>query len=686
MSEAELPLLSGAGAPLPLPDLHIEDPFWSEELELVRTRVLPYQWALLNDRVPGVAKSFCMRNFAVAGRMLREQKSRGAAYTPPKYVFRGIEARPEDPAHPDNTKFYGFVFQDVDFSTWIEAAAYSLAQHPDAMLEKTADGAIDSVCAAQQENGYLDTYYTINGMDGAFTNLREHHELYCLGHLIEGAVAYWQATGKPRLLKAACRFADYVYDRFNGETGDIKGYPGHELAELALFRLFEATGNEKYRALATLFLDRRGKRPRYFDKEGAAAPATGAQAPPYQYYQAHKPVRAQTEAVGHAVRAVYLYSGMADAARINGDEKMAAACRALWRDIAARKLYITGGLGSSAACEGFTQPFDLPNDTAFTETCASVGLVFFARRMLALEARSEYADVMERALYNGVLAGMAADGESFFHSNPLEVRPDACAGDPGKAHIRAVRQPWFGCACCPPNLARLVESVGEYAWTADRHTDTLFVHLHLGGRARLLVNGTPVSVVFRSALPWRNTFSAGFSGCGGAAFTLAVRIPQWCDGSYSLTGADDARTEQRAGYLYLTKAWSDADTLQFSFSMRAQYIAANPRVAADAGRVCIQRGPIVYCLEQADNGPALHLCRADPTAPLTVAQEELLPGGMPVATITTQGWRLPPDGKAAPLYATAPSAVPTAATLKFIPYYLWANRGEGEMCVWVQTR
>ena len=674
----------GAGAPLPLAKLRVEDPFWSDEMELVRTAVLPYQWDMLNDRVPGAAKSFCMRNFAAAGRMNREKQRRGAAYEAPKYTFRGFEALPEDPDHPDDTKFYGFVFQDSDFSKWIEAVGYSLAQHPDAALEKTADEAIDVVCAAQQENGYLDTYYIINGTDRAFTNLKDHHELYCLGHLVEGAVAYWQATGKDKLLKAACRFADYVYDRFNDATGDIKGYPGHEIAEMALFRLFEATGDAKYRDLATLFLDRRGQRPYYFDTEQAPAPGTDPKEERYQYYQAGRPVREQTTATGHAVRAVYLYSGMADAARINGDEKMAKACRTLWQDVTARKMYVTGGVGSTHHGEAFTFAYDLPNDTIYAETCAAIGLVFFARRMLELEAKGEYADVMERALYNGVLSGMAADGKSFFYVNPLEVRPDACAGDPGKAHVKPVRQKWFGCACCPPNLARMVESVGEYAWTADAAASTLFVHLYVGGSAELPAGGGAVTVHMQSELPWGNTFKAGFSGCTGKAFTLAVRIPAWCGGKYSLTGAEGAECVLKDGYLYLTKTWSDADALAFTFAMEPVYTAASGKVFADTGKLCVQRGPIVYCMEQADNGPDLHLCRLDPAKPLQAGMAEVLPGRT-VSVITAEGARLPAAEADAPLYGSYRAVAPVPAAFRFIPYYLWANRGLGEMTVWVHS-
>ena len=402
--------------PLDLKQIRVTDAFWHREQELVRTQVIPYQWEALNDRVEGAAPSYCMRNFKVAGRMMREKKEKGAAYVAPAYTFRGFQALPEDPEHPEGDKFYGFVFQDTDFSKWIEAVGYSLLQHPDPELERTADEAIDIVCAAQLENGYLDTYYIINGMDRAFTNLRDHHELYCLGHLVEGAVAYYQATGKDKLLHAAERFADYCCETFGPEPGKRKGYPGHEIAEMALVRLCEIDNQEKYLKLAGFFLDQRGHQPYYFEEEEKERAAHDGQ--PYQkstdnsYHQAHLPVREQSEAVGHAVRAVYLYSGMADVARLCGDEAMEAACDRLWDNVTREKLYITGGIGATHIGEAFSFGYDLPGDTAYSETCAAIGLVFWARRMLQLKPRGKYGDVMELALYNTVLAGMALDGKS----------------------------------------------------------------------------------------------------------------------------------------------------------------------------------------------------------------------------------------------------------------------------------
>ena len=394
--------------PLSLRNVQVNDKFWKEKMELVRKEVIPYQWDALNDKVEGAAPSFCMRNFKVAGKITKDRRELGDKYQDKVWPLDTFETLPQDMEHLED-RFYGFLFQDSDFSKWIEAVAYSLTQHPDEELERIADGAIDIVCAAQQDNGYLDTYYIINDMSKVFTNLRDNHELYCFGHLTEGAVAYYEATGKDKLLNAARRFADYVYDCFGEEEGKKKGYPGHEIAEMALMRLYDVTGEEKYRRLAEFFINRRGTRPYYFDEEHPEVVKNGHENElRYFYHQAHLPVREQDEAFGHSVRAVYLYSGMADVARVDDDDALYEACLKLWNNVTQKKMYVTGGIGATHLGEAFSFNYDLPNDTAYSETCAAIGLVFFARRMLEIKPDRSFSDVMERALYNTVLAGMAA--------------------------------------------------------------------------------------------------------------------------------------------------------------------------------------------------------------------------------------------------------------------------------------
>lgn len=670
--------------PLSLRAIQMTDPFWKEEMELVRREVLPYQWAALNDTVEGAAPSFCMHNFKTAGknRMKREQ---GAAFNEPAYTFRGFERLPEDPEHPGD-EFYGFVFQDSDFSKWIEAVGYSLTQHPDPALEKIADGAIDIVCAAQQDDGYLDTYYIINGKDKIFSNLKDHHELYCFGHLAEGAVAYFEATGKDKLLKAAERFADYIAAYFGADEGKCKGYPGHEIAEMALVRLYEVTGKPEYLELSRYFVDERGKRPYYFDREHPEEVKKGHEDElRYSYHQAHLPVRSQDEAVGHAVRAVYLYSGMADVARLTGDETLYEACRKLWDSITREKMYITGGIGSTHIGEAFSFPYDLPNDTAYAETCASIGLVFFARRMLEIRPDACYANVMERALYNGILSGMALDGKSFFYVNPLEILPEACHKDERKSHVKSVRQKWFGCACCPPNLARLISSIGSYAYTENE--DTLFIHLYMGGTLEKRVAGKKADICIDSGMPWNGDVKIRVRA-EDTGLVLALRLPDWCS-HYELEGAEGAIKEEKDGYLYLKKDWEEEETLTLHFPMEARLMAADERVREDIGKAALMRGPLVYCLEEADNGKELALLSVNTDMDEMIRETDIC--GVRMMAIEANGYRIKKaesEEKAVEkaLYRRYQKPEKIPVRLHFIPYYAWANRGENEMQIWTAVQ
>lgn len=717
--------------PLDLKQVRITDEFWGREQELVRKEVIPYQWDALNDRIPDAAPSYCMRNFRVAGRLMKEKREQGTKFAAPAYTYRGFEALPEDPANPDPDKFYGFVFQDSDFAKWIEAVGYSLINHPDPELEKTADGAIEIVCAAQAENGYLDTYYIINGMDRIFTNLRDHHELYCLGHLVEGAVAYWQATGKDKLLKAAERYADFVVSMFGPEEGKCKGYPGHEIAEMALAKLFEVTGEQKYLKLSSFFLEMRGTKPYYFDteeKERAEHDGLPYREPDpaeirHAYHQAHCPVREQSEAVGHAVRAVYLYSGMADVARLTGDEAMFAACERLWDNITKEKLYITGGIGGTHIGESFSFGYDLPNDTAYSETCAAIGLVFFARRMLEIQSDSRYGDVMEQALYNTVLAGMALDGKSFFYVNPLEVLPEACEKDERKHHVKAIRQKWFGCACCPPNIARMVSSIGAYVFTQNE--STLYTHLYVGSNVSCTLNGAVLDMKLESGFPWDGRVKAALHTEGAVSGALAFRVPGWCrraemevvrngcplcsgviENGKSLSEVQQisGKEEQsgiksalQKGYLYLSGEWKDGDEIRLHFPMEVRCVTANTRVREDFGRVAFTRGPVCYCMEETDNGKNLHLLRVDmerlyqnglPAAAAVESSHEL---GHEICILKIPGKRTEPsengfgaDSRTAELYRDYAPAAESDVTLTLVPYYAWNNRGVGEMSVWVR--
>lgn len=715
--------------PIPLNDVVVDDAFWSAEQELVRTTVIPYQWKALNDDVPGAAPSYCMHNFKAAAAQNARKETQGKAFTPPTYTFRGFEALPDDPNNPEPDKFYGFVFQDTDFSKWIEAVGYSLSEHPDAELEDTADAAIDIVCAAQLDNGYLDTYYILNGMDRHFTNLKDHHELYCLGHLIEGAVAYHQATGKDKLLKAACRFADYVGSVFGVEESKLHGYPGHEIAEMALVRLAETTGEQRYADLAEYFVRQRGQHPLYFEQEDLRRAEEDGEIyrpndnvpAPYAYYQAHEPVTEQNEAVGHAVRATYFYSGVADVARLTEDPALLESCETLWRNIVDRKLYVTGGIGATHIGESFSYDYDLPNDTAYSESCAAIALAFFARRMLQIHPRGEYADVMESALYNTTLAGMSLDGKSFFYVNPLEVVPEACRRDERKFHVKPVRQKWFGCACCPPNIARIVESVQQYAYTVNDETSTLYTHLYMGGRVAVHFAYTSLTLEMTANLPWHGDGAATVHVDAPVKATLAFRLPAWAgekaasairaSGEASCEAGDESAgriaRDIRDGYVYFRGEWHDGDVVRFDFPMPVRMVAANPLVREDVGKVAFVRGPITYCAEGVDNGDNLHLLHVDAAQiaedPNCVAvsdvtfhagaagQDESGLGEVdavdrPMVTLTVPAWREKVDNaEHRPLYATWRPAEREAANVTLIPYFAWANRGETEMTVFLRA-
>ncbi len=628
-----------------LADVKITDAFWQKRQHLIETTVLPYQYEALHDRVDGADKSYAVENFRKAAAVVKQLKNGATVpvYPADKWVYDEQNSAPE--------AFKGWVFQDSDVYKWLEAAAYTLTNHFDAALKAKADALIDLICAAQLPSGYLDTLYIINNRDGIFTNLRDFHELYCFGHLAEAAVAYHRATGETALLDAACRFADLIADTF-GENKK-KGYPGHEIAELALVKLYEETGKRAYLDTAAFFLDERGKRPYYFDTERNET-SDGER---YHYHQAHKPPREQEEAVGHAVRAVYLYSGMADVAKATGDDGLYAACQRLMRSILDKKLYITGGIGATADGEAFSFDYDLPNDLAYCETCASVGLLFFARRMLEIAPDAAIADAAERALYNTVLAGMAEDGRHFFYVNPLEVLPEASEKDSRKRHVKPVRQKWFGCACCPPNLARLLASLGEYGITANENT--VYVHQYFGSE----VHTEPADLRITSAYTENGTVHLAVRP--QREMTLALRIPTWCGENYRFS----APCTVKEGYAYFTL--STPCDIQAAFALVPRLVNCSNRVRENIGKVAVMRGPLVYCLEEADNGKDLHLLRVSKEPQFAVNGD----------IITADGFREAPDGT---LYADYAKRAKTPVRLTFIPYYRWGNRGENEMTVYVR--
>jgi DUF1680 family protein len=642
-----------------LKQVSIDDSFWSKYAQLVRETVIPYQWEALNDRIPDAEPSYAIRNFRIA-------------------------------AGEEQGDFGGFVFQDSDLAKWLEAVGYSLSIYPDPHLEQLADETIELIAKAQQKDGYLNTYFTLKEPDKRWTNLVDCHELYCAGHMIEAAVAYYQATGKRKLLDVMCRFADLIASIFGIEAGKINGYCGHQEIELALVKLYQATGEDKYLQLSKYFIDERGSKPSYFLQEWEQRGKTNhwtagvTPSPDLSYNQSHLPVREQNVAVGHAVRAVYMYTGMADLAALTGDQGLIDACKRLWGNIVSKQMYITGGIGSTVHGEAFTFDYDLPNDIVYAETCASIGLIFFAHRMLQIEANSEYADVLEKALYNNVLGSMSLDGKHYFYVNPLEVWPDASDNNPTRHHVKTVRQKWFGCSCCPPNVARLIASLGEYIYSSKGNT--IYTHLYIGGKMQIELEGNSIQIRQASNYPWDGHIKISVSPQNTASFTLAFRIPGWCSGmELRVNGFAIGNLIIVNGYALIERVWQEGDTVDLKLPMTVQLIQANPQIRANAGKAAIQRGPLVYCLEQADNGQPLSSISLPHDTTLTARFEpDLLNGIMTIegnAFIdSTTAWK-------EELYRPIPQKqAAEAIQIKAVPYFLWGNRMQGEMCVWIRTK
>lgn len=570
------------------------------------------------------------------------------------------------------------IFWDSDAAKWLEAVGYSLAARPDRKLERLADKVIDDIAAAQRPDGYLNIYYSVVEPDQRWTNLRDRHELYCAGHLMEAAVAYHQATGKRKLLDVLCRYADHIDATFGRSRGKKRGYPGHEEIELALVKLYHATGEKRYLKLAKYFVDERGRRPHYYDKEARARGDDRKKYWPgtYEYNQSHLPVRRQSAVVGHAVRAFYLYAGMADVAAETHDGELLAACKRLWRDATRHKMYVTGGVGPSGRNEGFTRTYDLPNETAYAETCAAIALVFFAHRMLQIEADAHYADVMERALYNGTISGVSADGTRFFYTNPLAAAPPArAAGGKPEPH----RREWFGCACCPPNIARLIASLPQYVYSAAG--GAAYVHLYAASTGRAQIAGRDVTLRQRTNYPWDGEVAVEVGLDRPAAFALMLRIPGWCRKHRLSVNGKRLAAPVVKGYAKLRRRWQDGDEVRLSLDMPIERVAAHPAVAADAGKVALQRGPVVYCLEQCDHRAPVRAIHLPDRARLTARFDRKLLGG--VTVIEGTGLAPSPAGWKGRLYRPAAEAKLKPAKIKAVPYCLWDNRAPGAMTVWL---
>lgn len=636
---------------LPLSRVRLDHGFLAGRAQLVRETVIPGQWEALNDRIPGAERSGCVHNLQVAA---------------------GEKAG----------EFHGLFWQDSDLAKWIEAASYRLATHPDPALDAELDRLIATLAKAQREDGYLNTYFQLVEPQNRWANLRDCHELYVAGHFIEAGVAHFEATGKRTLLAVVSKLADLVARTFGTGPGQLPGYCGHEEIELALVKLARATGEKRYLALADYFITQRGQSPNYFETE-ARRRGEKDKLPWHMHHdglatlQAARPVAELKEPVGHAVRMMYLLAAMLDLAQEKNDPALRDHGRRLWQAIVERHLYVTGGVGSEPYGEKFCEPFDLPPDRAYAETCAAIGVVMCARRMLEHELDGAHADVMERALYNNVLAGLALDGRTYFYVNPLEVVP-AVAKRRFECHlVKTQRVPWFGCACCPPNVARLFASLGAY--TFSRVEDGLAVHLYAGGEVLFNAGSAPVKLRVTTDYPWKERVEISVEPDTSAEFTLRLRVPGWCRAPRLELNGRPTDLEIVRGYAHLRRLWKRADKVVLELPMPVERVRADARVSAASGQVALQRGPLVYCAEQADNGAQLSALSLPRASELKARFDPDLLGGCVV--IEGEAGRTEPGEK---LYATEAPRV-TPAPFRAVPYALWANRGEGEMRVWLRA-
>jgi uncharacterized protein len=571
------------------------------------------------------------------------------------------------------------IFGDSDPAKWIEAVSYSLSVHPDPELEALLDGVVDKIISAQQPDGYLNTHFTVTQPDMKWKNLRDWHEMYCAGHLMEGAVAHAEATGSPKLLDALSRYADHIDETFGSEPGKKRGYGGHPEIELALVRLYHATGNRRYLDLASFLVEERGQssdeQPHYYDIEARERGDDPANfwAKSYEYCQAHAPIREQEKVVGHAVRAMYLYSAVADLADECDDASLLEACDRLWDNLIYKRMYLTGGIGPSRHNEGFTSDYDLPDESAYAETCATIGLVLWNQRLLQFNGERRFTDVMERGLYNGFLSGVSLKGDNFLYVNPL-----SSAGD---LH----RTPWFVCPCCPPNVARVMASVGSYFYSTG--PADLWVHLFAGNEANLTLAGGPVTIRQETMYPWDGGVLFEIEPERAQEFTLHIRVPGWCHQYQVAVNGEhlDAQPDS-GGYLAITRQWQPGDKVSYMMDMPIQVVWANPAVRQLEGRVAIQCGPLVYCLEGADHGGIiLDRISVDPqqvAREFTIHYQPDLLGG--VAVIRGKGRVIADADWQTDLYRSSPPAE-EEIELTAIPYCVWDNREPGEMRVWLRS-
>jgi len=603
--------------PIPIKNVQIIDEFWAPRLKIVREVTLPSQYRLCEK----------------TGRFANFRRAAGK----------------------EHCNFQGLFFNDSDVYKWIEAVAYSLAGVHDNVLLNLVQIVIPLIMAVQDKDGYLNTYFTFERRNERWTNLKDMHELYCAGHLIQAAISYYRFTGDRRLLDVACRVADNI-GRFFG-AGKRLGVPGHPEVEMALVELYRTTGKEEYLDMARFFIDNRGK-----GLVGGSA-----------YHIDHRPFRELTEIAGHAVRSIYLNCGATDVYMETGEKALWDALTKLWSNMTNRKMYITGGVGSRHEGEAFGEDYELPNVRAYAETCAAIANVMWNWRMLLISGDAKFTDVLELALYNCVLSGISLDGQQYFYVNPLE----------DNGHHK--RQNWFECACCPPNIARLLTSLPGYFYSLSKKG--VWVHLYASNIANVVVDGMNVTITQKTRYPWEGDVDLVMRLEKMAAFSLFLRIPNWCQKPLILiNGIELSDPIKRDCYVEIHRLWEDGDTVHVSMPMFIEQIIANSNIIENNDKVALKRGPIVYCIEQVDN-PNIDLKNLIlPAEPVLEAKwkPDLLNG---VVVIEGEAFVIEPIEQNDNLYFSLSETKTKIRSVKFtaIPYFTWANREQGPMKVWIRS-
>ncbi|MCL2813342.1 MAG: glycoside hydrolase family 127 protein [Oscillospiraceae bacterium] len=639
-------------------DVKLAGPLWGYYGDLLKNTVADYQLDVHEGKCPGFEGAKYIRNFRIAA---------------------GLE----------EGEHCGWSFCDSDLSKVMEFVAYVIeANGGNTRLEKRMDELVEIIAKAQMDDGYCVTYFINNDISKRWTNLLECHELYSAGHLIEAAAAYFDATGKRNYLDVAIKFADHIDSVIGPGEGQLRGYCGHPEIELALVRLYHATADTKYLKLAKYFVDQRGTEPYYYAEEWERGDKIS-----YFYHtemprplrendsgiQTHLPVREQITAEGHAVRAVYLYSAMADVAAETGDDELFEVCVKLYDNITQKRQMISGGIGATYENEAFLGDYFLPND-CYCETCAAIGFMFFAHRMSGIEKDAKYMDSFERTLYNNGLSGMAQDGKHYFYVNPLESNPAQWAQDARKKHLKYNRANWQGCGCCPPNVARFIASLGQYVYLFG--SSEIYINLYAESDAVIGLMGNTVKIAQHTNYPWDEYVKIALSPQREEEFSVKLRMPAWCQNPEVKINGVKYTGVNAKGYLNMKRVWKKDDEIEIIFPMPVELYGAHPSVAENINKVAVMRGPVLYCVEEADNGKELHrLLIGKETKFETVADDS---GRF--TNIIAEGYKIGAPNRCGSLYSADESYIYDEMRIVFVPYYTWNNRGEGEMRVWLSKK